>query len=98
MLNPIVDKNEAVYTRMCPISLMGEDKDGCPIYWEQSGEISIRFAEVADELSLDEMLTRHIRCQVDQHNNMLKVACLFGNMSSYVDARGVCYVRDVCRS
>ncbi len=28
MLDAIVDRNEDVYTRMCPISLMGEDKQG----------------------------------------------------------------------
>ena len=64
MLDSIVDKNESVYTRLCPTSLMGEDREGCPIDWEQSGEISGRFDEVSQHVSLDEMLTRHIRCQV----------------------------------
>lgn len=64
VLDNIVDRNEHIYTSMCPLSHMGEDLEGCPIYWEQSGDISQRFGQLADLISLDDMVTRHIRNQV----------------------------------
>ena len=64
ILDGITDRNEDVYTRLCPLCHMGEDKEGCPIYWEQSGLISGQFDELANNISLDDMVTRHIRNQV----------------------------------
>ena len=63
ILDNITDRNEETYTRLCPLSHSGEDLEGCPIYWEQSGYISGRFAELADHISLDDMVTRHVRNQ-----------------------------------
>jgi hypothetical protein len=63
VLDNIVDRNEDIYTRICPLSHMGEDLEGSPIYWEQSGDISQRFGDLADLISLDDMVTRHIRNQ-----------------------------------
>jgi hypothetical protein len=43
---------------------MGEDKEGSPIFWEMSGDISGKFPELAEQMSLNKMVTRHIRNQV----------------------------------
>lgn len=63
LLDNIIDRHEHIYGRLCPLTHMGEDKEGCPIYWEQSGPISQVFSELADNITLDEMVTRHIRNQ-----------------------------------
>jgi hypothetical protein len=63
ILDDITDRHEDIYTRLCPLSHTGVDRDGCPIYWEQSGPISQVFNELAESITLDEMLTRHIRNQ-----------------------------------
>ena len=61
MLDAVLDENEEVYTKLCPLSHSGEDITGCPVFYEQSGLISGRFAELCEHLSLDTLLTRHIR-------------------------------------
>mmetsp|Transcript_18478 Transcript_18478/g.34515 ORF Transcript_18478/g.34515 Transcript_18478/m.34515 type:complete len:293 (-) Transcript_18478:334-1212(-) len=63
ILNVLEDPNEDIYIRLMPHSNMGEDKVGRCVYWEQSGEISSRFAEVNKELSVDDLVIRHIRQQ-----------------------------------
>lgn len=63
LLDEIVDRHEHIYSRLCPLTHTGVDRDGCPIYWEQSGLISQVFNELATEITLDEMMTRHIRNQ-----------------------------------
>jgi hypothetical protein len=63
LLDEIVDRHEHIYSRLCPLTHTGIDRDGCPIYWEQSGPISQVFSELAAEITLDEMVTRHIRNQ-----------------------------------
>ena len=35
VLHGIVDPFEHIYRELCPITHFGEDKTGCPIYWEQ---------------------------------------------------------------
>jgi hypothetical protein len=42
---------------------MGIGKTGCPIYWEQTGLISTRFIELHKFISIDGLVTRHIRQQ-----------------------------------
>ena len=64
ILNDIEDKNEEVYRRLMPHSNMYEDKEGRPIYWELTGEISSRFSEVIQSLSPEDLVIRHIRQQV----------------------------------
>jgi hypothetical protein len=64
ILNDIEDPMEAIHTRLCPISHMGEDKVGRPIYWEKSGLISGHFSELIELLSVDDMLARHVRNSV----------------------------------
>ena len=63
ILNNPEDPNEEIYMRLMPHSNMGEDKEGRCIYWEQTGLISSRFADVNKELNADEMVIRHIRQQ-----------------------------------
>lgn len=57
------DPNEEIYTRLMPHSNMGEDKEGRCVYWEMSGEISSRFSEVIKELTVQDLVIRHIRQQ-----------------------------------
>lgn len=64
ILDQIEDPLEDLHTRLCPISHMGEDKEGRPIYWEKSGIISRSFNELINEMTVDDMLTRHIRNSV----------------------------------
>jgi hypothetical protein len=63
LLDNIYDRHEPIYSRICPLSHTGVDHDGCPIYWEQSGLISQSFHQLATEITLEEMMTRHIRNQ-----------------------------------
>jgi hypothetical protein len=63
ILNDPEDVNEEIYIRLMPHSNMGEDKQGRCVYWEQSGEISSRFTEVIKELTVDDLVIRHIRQQ-----------------------------------
>jgi hypothetical protein len=42
---------------------VGVSKTGCPIYWEQTGLISTRFVELHKFISIDGLITRHIRQQ-----------------------------------
>lgn len=64
ILNDVEDKNEEVYRNLMPHSNMYEDKEGRPIYWELTGEISSRFSEVLQSLSCEDLVIRHIRQQV----------------------------------
>jgi hypothetical protein len=64
ILNDIEDPMEDIHTRLCPISHMGEDKAGHPIYWEKSGLISGHFSELIEILNVDDMLARHVRNSV----------------------------------
>jgi hypothetical protein len=57
------DPNEEIYLRLMPHSNMGEDKQGRCCYWEQSGEISSRFTEVIKELTVEDLVIRHVRQQ-----------------------------------
>jgi hypothetical protein len=61
ILEEVDDPMEELHTRLCPISHMGEDKEGHPIYWEKSGLISGHFRELIEVLSVDDMLARHVR-------------------------------------
>ena len=63
ILSPVEDLNEEIYQRMMPHSNYGIGKEGHPVYWEQTGLISTRFGEVNKILSVDDMVTRHIRQQ-----------------------------------
>ena len=57
------DPNEHIFQRLTPYSNMGIGKTGCPIYWEQTGLISTRFIELHKFISIDGLVTRHIRQQ-----------------------------------
>lgn len=63
LLEDVEDPNEEVYSRLCPHSLEGEDKEGRPIFWEQTGEGSQKFWELKKILTHDELITRHVRIQ-----------------------------------
>ena len=65
ILNEIEDPLEDLHQRLCPISHMGEDKEGHPIYWEKSGIISGRFQELIERMTVEDMLARHIRNSVN---------------------------------
>jgi hypothetical protein len=68
ILNDIYDENEHVWNRLCPLSHMGEDKDHCPVYYEQSGLISGRFPEILNFVPMDEQVSKHIRHMVSLSN------------------------------
>ena len=57
------DPNEEIYRRLMPHSNMGEDKEGRCVYWEQTGDISSRFTDIIKELTVEEMVIRHVRQQ-----------------------------------
>lgn len=63
ILNPVEDINEDIFIRLTPHSNCGTGKYGHPIYWEQTGLISTRFADLNKQLSIDDLVVRHIRQQ-----------------------------------
>mmetsp|Transcript_1749 Transcript_1749/g.2739 ORF Transcript_1749/g.2739 Transcript_1749/m.2739 type:complete len:405 (+) Transcript_1749:46-1260(+) len=54
---------EHIRQRLTPHSNVGVDKEGRPIYWEMTGLISTRFAELSKYFSVDELQFLHIRQQ-----------------------------------
>jgi hypothetical protein len=76
ILNDIEDPMEDLHTRLCPISHMGEDKEGRPIYWEKSGLISGHFRELIEVLNVNDMLARHVRNCVSLSSSFLQLSCL----------------------
>jgi hypothetical protein len=46
---------------LLPHALRGEDREGCPIYWERAGLICKNFAKIKKELDVDDLLQNHIR-------------------------------------
>lgn len=67
ILSDVHDKNEHIYQApktLCPISHMGEDRAGRPVYWEKTGLISGVFSELIKVLTLDDMVERHVRNSV----------------------------------
>ena len=67
ILAAIEDKHEHIYQApktLCPISHMGEDRVGRPVYWEKTGLISGVFSELIKVLTLDDMVERHVRNSV----------------------------------
>jgi len=61
--NDPIDPKEHVYQQFLPHSNLGEDKEGRPVYWEKTGLISSRFAEIKKHLTEDELFVRHIHQQ-----------------------------------
>ena len=55
---------ENVRNAICPHSYMGLDKDSRPIYWEETGLISTRFAELSTYFSVDDLTVQHVRWDV----------------------------------
>jgi hypothetical protein len=65
ILKNLEDPHEDVYKQYVPHSNMGEDKEGHPIYWDATGRISSNFALLMEHISMDELMWRHIRQQVN---------------------------------
>jgi len=63
ILDDPMDPKEHIYQKMLPHANLGEDKEGRPVYWEKTGLISSRFAEIKKHLSEDDLFVRHIRQQ-----------------------------------
>ena len=65
ILHDIDDPHEEVYTSLahCPHSLSGEDKDGRPIYWEQTGQCGVMYRELRKHVDNEVLFSRHIRIQ-----------------------------------
>jgi hypothetical protein len=57
--NPLLG-NESHWKEHFPFSYLGHDKDGCPIYWEKTGEISSRFHIGKKFTTEDQMVWHHI--------------------------------------
>jgi len=58
----IEDPKEDLYTQICPHCFIGEDKEGRPIYWEQTGIISANFDSLKKNIrDEDELIVRHVR-------------------------------------
>lgn len=63
ILDEIEDPNEPLYQEFMPHLSAYEDKEGHPIYWEQTGLISGRLPKILEHLSVDELVVRHVRQQ-----------------------------------
>lgn len=59
--------------RFMPHANVGEDKEGHPIYWEETGLISGRIAEIRTHITDDDMVVRHVR-QQEMMTTRLKAA------------------------
>jgi len=55
------EEEEEIMRQYCPHSNLSEDKEGCPIYFELTGEISNSFDQVLVEASADDLILRHIK-------------------------------------
>lgn len=64
ILTEVDDPDEPIYTRLCPHALHSFDKEGNPVYWEKTGVISGILGELKQELTMNTLLTRHVRLQV----------------------------------
>eukprot|EP00604_Paraphysomonas_vestita_P003525 CAMPEP_0174820060 /NCGR_PEP_ID=MMETSP1107-20130205/3624_1 /TAXON_ID=36770 /ORGANISM="Paraphysomonas vestita, Strain GFlagA" /LENGTH=254 /DNA_ID=CAMNT_0016034641 /DNA_START=59 /DNA_END=823 /DNA_ORIENTATION=- len=67
ILKNIEDHFESVIIEHCPHALEGFDKEGHPVYWEQTGFISNNLNQIAAVMTLDDLLNRHIRLQELMH-------------------------------
>ncbi|CAE7682630.1 SEC14 [Symbiodinium microadriaticum] len=67
ILTEMDDPLEPLITELCPHALVGVDKAGHPIYWEQTGLISTRLGRLKHETTLQALVTRHIRLQEMLH-------------------------------
>ena len=65
ILDDIEDPDEEVYTSKahCPHALCGEDKEGRPIYWEQTGKCGVQYRELRKYVDNDVLFARHVRIQ-----------------------------------
>ena len=61
---------ENVRNAICPHSYLGVDKQGRPVYWEETGLISTRYSELASYFSVDELTVQHVRMQ-----ELMRVRC-----------------------
>ena len=46
---------------LLPHALHGEDREGRPIYWEKTGQISANFSAIKEVWSVDDLIQMHIR-------------------------------------
>lgn len=58
-----VDPNEEIYRNLMPHSNMCEDRSGRPLYYEQTGAISSKFPEIIKQLTVEQLVVRHVRQQ-----------------------------------
>jgi len=77
---------ENVRNAICPHSYLGRDKEGRPIYWEETGLISTRFAELSSYFTVDELTVQHVRMQ-----ELMRVRCEHASAEA-----GKCVDKVVC--
>ena len=99
------DPDAEVWGQYFPYSFLGHDKEGCPIYWEKTGECSQTFPEAIKRLSEDKMVWMHILKQEVTLRTRMSVASAFyktqitkqigimdlANVSYAVDFRAMSY-------
>lgn len=81
ILDDVDDPNEDVFTSKahCPHTLAGEDKEGHPIYWEQTGRCGRRYRELRKYMDNEGLFSRHVRIQEMMMCRMKAVADRTGN-------------------
>ena len=77
IVQKVVDTEEelANWKKYFPYSVCGHDKEGCPIYWEETGNITINFHEGKKIFDQDDLVRRHILMQEYQVQVRLPHAC-----------------------
>lgn len=63
ILHDIDDPNEHFYASLCPHSIVGEDREGRPIFWEKTGACAANYSQIKKDLNNETLIARHIWIQ-----------------------------------
>lgn len=57
------DPDIDIVNRCAPHTFHGFAKNGCPVFWEKTGEISSHLTELKERFNMDQLMGKHIRTQ-----------------------------------